>query len=57
MSEIDQRLSHAQSDCHYPVGVVSKRRRPELFGHLRPPLGPSFRELARHKECTSIEGH
>jgi putative transposase len=36
---------------------VPKRRRKELFGHIRRQLGVIFHELARQKECQIIEGH
>jgi len=57
MSENAQSLSHSKWDCKYHVVFVPKRRRQELFGHLRQKLGPVFRELARQKECEIIEGH
>jgi putative transposase len=39
------------------VVFVPKRRRKQLFGHIRQALGPIFHELARQKECRIIEGH
>ena len=57
MSENAQSLSHSKWDCKYHVVFVPKRRRKELFGHLRQKLGPIFRELARQKECEIIVGH
>ena len=57
MTEVIQSLSHSKWDCKYHVVFVPKRRRKELFGHLRQQLGPIFRELARQKECEIMEGH
>ena len=57
MNENYQSLSHSRWDCKYHVVFVPKRRRKELFGHLRPKLGAIFRELARQKECQIIECH
>jgi len=57
MHENDQSLSHSKWDCKYHVVFVLKRRRRELFGHLRPKLGTIFHELARQKECQIVEGH
>jgi putative transposase len=51
MSEVIQSLSHSQWDCKYHVVIVPNRRRKELFGHLRPQLGPLFHELARQFEA------
>ena len=52
-----QSLSHSKWDCKYHVVFVPKRRRKELFGHLRKELGAIFHELARQKECQILEGH
>ena len=37
--------------------AIPKFRRKALFGILREAIGPVFRELAREKESTIIEGH
>ncbi|MBI1765325.1 MAG: IS200/IS605 family transposase [Acidobacteria bacterium] len=52
-----QSLSHSRWDCKYHVVFVPKRRRKELFGHLRQKLGPLFRDRARQKEGEISEGH
>jgi len=57
MEQNYQSLSHSKWDCKYHVVFVPKRRRKELFGHLRKELGAIFHELARQKECQIIEGH
>ena len=57
MNENYQSLSHSKWDCKYHVVFVPKRRRKELFGHIRKELGAVFHELARQKECQIIEGH
>ncbi len=36
---------------------VPKYHRKALFGEIRKHLGAIFHELARQKECQSIEGH
>ena len=36
---------------------IPKYRKKAIFGDLRKYLGEIFRELARQKECTVIEGH
>ncbi len=41
--------------CH--VGFIPKFRRKVISGELRKRLGEVFHELARQKECRSIEGH
>ena len=57
MSQTYQSLAHSRWDCQYHVVFVPKRRRKQLFGHIRQALGPIFHELARQKECRIIEGH
>jgi REP-associated tyrosine transposase len=57
MNENYQSLSHSRWDCKYHVVFVPKRRRKELFGHIRKELGAIFHELARKKERQIIEGH
>jgi putative transposase len=57
MSQTYQSLAHSRWDCKYHVVFVPKRRRKQLFGHMRQALGPIFHELARQKECRIIDGH
>jgi putative transposase len=53
----EQSLSHTKWDCKYHVIWIPKYRKKSIFGDLRKYLGEIFRELARQKECTVIEGH
>ena len=53
----EQSLSHAKWDCKYHVIWIPKYRKKTIFGDLRKYLGEIFRELAKQKECTVIEGH
>ena len=53
----DQSLSHTKWDCKYHVIWIPKYRKKAIIGELRKYLGEIFRELARQKECTVIEGH
>ena len=53
----EQSLSHAKWDCKYHVIWIPKYRKKSIFGDLRKFLGEIFRELAKQKECTVIEGH
>ena len=53
----DQSLSHTKWDCKYHVIWIPKYRKKAIFGDLRKYLGEIFRELARQKESTVIEGH
>ena len=57
MSPTSQSLAHSRWDGKYHVVCVPKRRRQQLFGHMRQALGPIFHELARQTECRIIEGH
>lgn len=57
MSQLYQSLSHSKWDCKYHVVFVPTRRRKVFSGELRRQLGPIFHELARQKECRSLEGH
>nr|WP_321469391.1 IS200/IS605 family transposase [uncultured Desulfobulbus sp.] len=52
----EQSLSHTKWDCKYHVIWIPKYRKKSIFGDLRKYLGEIFRELARQKECTVIEG-
>jgi len=51
MEQNYQRLSHSKWDGKSHLVFVPKRRRQELFGHIRKELGAIFHELARQKEC------
>ena len=53
----EQSLSHTKWDCKYHVIWIPKYRKKSIFGDLRKFLGEIFRELAKQKECTVIEGH
>ena len=53
----EQSLSHTRWDCKYHVIWIPKYRKKSIFGDLRKYLGEIFRELAKQKECTVIEGH
>ena len=53
----EQSLSHTKWDFKYHVIWIPKYRKKAIFGDLRKYLGEIFRELARQKECTVIEGH
>ena len=50
-------LSHSKWDCKYHIVWIPKCRTKQLYGKVRKFLGPVFRELAKQKECTIIEGH
>ncbi len=52
-----QRLSHVVWDCKYHLVWIPKYRKKVLYGQLRKYMGEVFRELARQKECTVLEGH
>lgn len=49
-------LAHSKWDCKYHVVFIPKCRQKTLFGNVRSFLVPTFRELARHKECVILEG-
>ena len=53
----EQSLSHTKWDCKYHIIWIPKYRKKSIFGDLRKFLGEIFRELAKQKECTVIEGH
>jgi len=53
----DQSLSHSKWDCKYHIIWIPKYRKKAIFADLRKYLGEIFRELAKQKECTVIEGH
>ncbi len=52
-----QSMSHSKWDRKCHVVFIPRRRRKAVFGNIRKHLGRIFRELARRKECTIIEGH
>jgi putative transposase len=52
----DERLSHAQWDGTYPVAFIPKGRKKALYGKSRTLLGPVWRELARQRGRTIVEG-
>ncbi len=53
----EKSLSHTKWDCKYHVIWIPKYRKKAIFGDLRNYLVEIFRELARQKKCTVIEGH
>src|SRR3954466_1956845 len=50
-------LSHTKWECKYHVVFIPKYRRKTLYGELRQHLGEVFRNLAKQKECSIVEGH
>ena len=50
-------LNHTRWECKYHVVFIPKCRRKSLYAELRKQLGPLFRALAEHRECTVEEGH
>ena len=50
-------LSHTKWECKYHVVFIPKYRRKTLYGELRQHLGEVFRDLAKQKECSIVEGH
>ena len=50
-------LCHTRWDCKYHVVFIPKYRRKKLFAGLREHLGNVFRELARQRESSIVEGH
>ena len=57
MLDTYQSLSHSRWNGKYHVVFIPKRRRKALLGYMRKALGPIFHELARQKECRSLEVH
>ena len=53
----EQSLSHTKWECKYHIIWIPKCRKKAIFADLRSYLGEIFRELAKQKECTVIEGH
>ena len=52
-----QSLSHTRWDCKYHIVFIPKCRRKVIYGTLRKHLGEIFRELAKQRECSVVEGH
>jgi putative transposase len=52
-----QSLSHAMWECKCHVVWIPKYRRKTLYEQLRKHLGQVFRELAKRKESSILEGH
>jgi putative transposase len=50
-------LRHSKWDCQYPIVLVPKGRKKELYGKVRTFLGPVFHELAAQRRSQIIEGH
>ena len=55
--DVYESLSHTKWECKYHVVFIPKYRRKTLFGELRQHLGEVFRNLAKQKECSIVEGH
>ncbi|MBI3726836.1 MAG: IS200/IS605 family transposase, partial [Burkholderiales bacterium] len=50
-------LSHTRWDCKYHIVFIPKYRKKLIYGALRKHLGEIFRELAKQRECSIVEGH
>jgi len=55
--DVYESLSHTKWECKYHVVFIPKYRRKTLYGELRQHLGEVFRNLAKQKECSILEGH
>ena len=55
--DVYESLSHTKWECKYHVVFIPKYRRKTLYGDLRQHLGEVFRNLAKQKECSILEGH
>ncbi|MBI3731361.1 MAG: IS200/IS605 family transposase, partial [Burkholderiales bacterium] len=44
-------------DCKYHIVFIPKYRKKLIYGALRKHLGEIFRELAKQRECSIVEGH
>jgi putative transposase len=44
-------------ECKYHAVWIAKYRRKALYGQIRKELGEVFRESARQKEYSTLEGH
>lgn len=52
-----QSLCHSRWDCKYHVVFIPKRRKKQIYGHIRKHLGKVLHDFAMHKESKIIEGH
>ena len=52
-----QSLAHTKWDCKYHVVFIPKRRKKAIFGAIRKHQGEVLHELARQRECRTVEGH
>ena len=52
-----QSLSHTRWDCKYHIVFIPKYRKKLIYGALRKHLGEIFRELAKQRECSVVDGH
>jgi putative transposase len=52
-----QSLCHSRWDCKYHVVFIPKRRKKQIYGHIRSHLGKVLHELAVQKESEIVEGH
>ncbi|WP_162059012.1 IS200/IS605 family transposase [Undibacterium sp. KW1] len=52
-----QSLSHTRWNCKYHIVFIPKCRKKLIYGALRKHLGEIFRELAKQRECSVVEGH
>lgn len=52
-----QSLSHTRWDCKYHIVFIPKYRKKLIYGALRKHFGEIFRELAKQRECSVVEGH
>ncbi|WP_162058984.1 IS200/IS605 family transposase [Undibacterium sp. KW1] len=52
-----QSLSHTRWDCKYHIVFIPKYRKKLNYGALRKHLGEIFRELAKQRGCSVVEGH
>ena len=55
--DVYESLNHTKRECKSHVVFIPKYRRKTLYGELRQNLGEVFRNLAKQKECTIVEGH
>jgi len=49
-------LAHSKWDCKYHIVFIPKRRKKEIYGHIRKNLGELFHKLAPQKESEIVEG-
>src|SRR5438045_2255839 len=52
-----QSLSHSRWDCKVHLVFIPKYRRKAIYGEIGTEPGAIFHELARQKECRTMEGH